>query len=100
MQRSLWKELSSCRASFDYNTLVLGVTDRLQPAFPALGVARLAQRPPVQNNLVSEQYPLVLRDRLHEVLLDLDRVGVLGEIEPLGDALHVRIHHHARGNAV
>jgi hypothetical protein len=41
---------------------------------------------------VRPQRPLVLRHDAHEVLLDLHRVdGVVGQVEPVADARHVRV---------
>jgi len=54
----------------------------------------------VQNDAVGEDDPLVLGDDLHQVPLDLSRVGLFGEIEACGDALHVGIDYDAGGDMV
>ena len=73
--------------------LVLGVAERIQFALGAPGLARQAQRAAVIDQLQREFEPFLFRDDLHQVLLDLHRVGVLGQIQPLRVALNVRVHH-------
>ena len=52
------------------------------------------------DQLVGEQNPFVLRNHLHQILLDLFRIVVAGEIQTFRQALHVRIDNDARGDAV
>src|SRR5471030_602747 len=80
--------------------LIPGVAQRVQPAPRALRIPGHAQRPPMQNDLVREENPLLPGNDLHQVPLDLHRVAVLCEIEARRNALDVRIHHYAYGNPV
>jgi len=43
-----------------------------------------------------EQNPLFLGNDLHEILLDLHRVGLPRQVEPRGDPLYVGTDRHAR----
>ena len=43
--------------------------------------------------------PLLLRQLFHQVALDLHRVGLCRQAQPLGEPRHVRIDHHAGGDA-
>ena len=49
------------------------------------------------NHLVGEEDPAILRNDLHEILLDLCRFSVLGQVEALSDALHVGVDDNAGG---
>src|SRR5664279_4529175 len=80
--------------------LVGGVAEVLQRTIGALGFAGDAQRATVQDDLVRETNPLVARDRLHQVLLDLLRILVFRQLQAARDALHMRVHHHAVGDPV
>jgi len=63
-------------------------------------MARHAKRASVQNDTVREDDPLILRDDLDQVLLDLDGVGFPGEIEARGDALYVSVDHDPAGDVI
>jgi len=52
------------------------------------------------NELQRKGEPPFLRDDFHQVLLNLDRFGVFGQVEPLRKPLHVGIHHDAFQDAV
>ena len=54
----------------------------------------------MMDDLVREKDPPLLRDDLHQVLLDADGIVVPGEVEPPRNTLHVSIDHHTRRNAV
>src|SRR5579875_333674 len=47
-----------------------------------------------------EQNPFLLRDDLHQVLLNLHGVGILRQIQPARDTLHMRIYHDPGGHAI
>src|SRR3974377_2247458 len=68
-----------------------GVAERFDWAVDAFGLARDADGAAMMDDLVGEVDPLVARDDLHQVLLDLAGVGVLRKFEAAGDALDVRV---------
>src|SRR5215472_4196202 len=74
---------------------VLCVAERFQVAFYALWLARLANPPPMPNDLVRKEDPFVLRNHLHQVLLDLCRILVSRQVQALGDSLDVGVHDYA-----
>src|SRR5205814_4149325 len=59
--------------------------------------ARVADPPPVPDQKVREAGPVLARHDLHQVALDLDRILLLREPEPLREPAHVRVHHDALG---
>ena len=61
--------------------LVGGIAQRFEGAVGALRVARDAYLAAVVDELVGEGDPVVLRDDLHEVLLDLFGRRILRELE-------------------
>ena len=63
---------------------VRGIADRLDRALAAERLAGVAHRPAVMDELVGKDNPLFLGNAGHQVLLDLDRVGLLGEVEAAG----------------
>ena len=65
-------------------------TQRTVVAERLLGVAN---GPAMQDDGVPGKDPLVLRDDLHQVLFDLDRIGFLGQAQPESQPLDVRVHH-------
>ena len=80
--------------------LVLGVTKRIDFAFRAFRFPRDTQGSAVVNNLVGEQNPLFFRNGLHQIPLDFSGIGVLCEIQPARDALHMRIHYDTRCDSI
>ena len=52
------------------------------------------------NQLQRKLDPLFLGDDLHEILLNLDRIGMFGEVEPPRDTLDVRVHHNPRRDSI
>src|SRR5579862_4949230 len=71
-----------------------GVAKILQRAIGAFRTPCDAQRAAVQDDLVREEDPLVTRDHVHQVPLDLLRIGVSGQLQTVRNALHVRIDDH------
>src|SRR5690242_20049609 len=66
---------------------------REERALVALWFARLADRPAVVDEQVRPHRPVVLRDDLHQILLDLHRVDeVVRQAEPIRDASDVRVY--------
>lgn len=65
-------------------------------AFWFAGDAHLAA---MVNELVREGDPVVLRDNLHQLLLDLLRRVAFGQAEAMGDAEDMRVHDNAFGFA-
>ena len=70
--------------------------------FPAdtprtLGLARHTNLPPVPDDLMRKQSPLVLRDHFHQVLFNcLDTVvNARGQFQAIGNPGDVRVHYHA-----
>lgn len=57
----------------------------------AIGVAREAAAPAVEDEQMAEKGPVVLRDEFHEVGLDLYRVVLTAEVESEGEAGNVSI---------
>src|SRR5207248_10480943 len=74
---------------------VLCVAERFQVAFQALRLARLANPPPVPNDLVRKEDPFVLGNHLHQVLFDLLRILVSRQVQALGDSLDMGVHDYA-----
>jgi hypothetical protein len=72
-----------------------GITHPLEVALHAAGFPGDAHAAAMPDELVREQYPLVLGDDTHQILLDLDRFGMAGEIEPSGNAHYMGIDNHA-----
>src|SRR5476651_2092399 len=73
--------------------LVRGVADVFHRTCRALGSPRDAQRATVMNDLVGEIDPFPLRNRFHQVLLDVFRIVGLGQLQASRDAMHVSINH-------
>src|SRR5690348_15261129 len=73
-------------------SLVFSVAERLNRAVCATRLPRDAEIASVMNHLVREQYPAILRDDLHQILLDLLRLVVLCELPAARDTMHVRIY--------
>src|ERR1022692_4569456 len=86
------KELVNVNVGSGSDGLIFRIAGRIQQTFRAARLAGLAECAAMVDNLVREEYPAVLRDDLHQVLLDLAGIGLSGQIQPAGDALHVRIH--------
>src|SRR5882724_265164 len=63
------------------------------------GLLRAANAAPVEDQRVRQRVPQLLVEQAHQVLLDLDGLGVTSEPEALADALHVRVDDHAFGLA-
>ena len=61
---------------------------------------RHAQGPAVVNDLMGEENPFILRDHFHQILLDLDGLGVFRQIETARQSLHVRVDDDARCDSV
>src|SRR5215471_9563904 len=78
---------------------VLRMTEGFEVALHALRLSRLANAAAVPNELVREEDPLFSRNRLHQVLFDLLRVVVAGEVKALRETLHVRVHHDSGSDA-
>src|SRR5271169_21777 len=74
--------------------LVGRITQPLEVALNAFWFARVAHPPSVPDQLVREENPPVLRNNLHQIPLNLFRVGVLRQVQSFGKPLYVRIHHH------
>src|SRR5579883_508921 len=72
-------------------SLILGVTQRIERAFGAAGIARQAESAPVQDDLVRKENPFLFRNGLHQVLLDVFRIAVLRQVEPLRDPLNMGV---------
>lgn len=72
----------------------------LECAAFTLWFARDADLAAVMDEFVGELDPAVLRDDVHEVLLDFDGVGVGGELEAAREAEHVGVDDDAGGDAV
>jgi hypothetical protein len=72
---------------------VFGVAERIELAIGAAGFTGYAKRPAVVNQLQRKLDPLLLGDDLHQILLDGDWIGILGQVQPPRHALHVRIHY-------
>src|SRR5215469_5252873 len=87
--------LLSLRGRYAFGSLIFCVAKRIQIAPGAFRVARYADCPAVQDDLVREENPAWRRDHLHEILLDFDRFGIFREVQPLGDSLNVRVDHDA-----
>jgi hypothetical protein len=66
-----------------------------QLAAVAAGVLGGAHLAPEPDQPVGEDRPLVDGEQLHQVLLDLDRVGVPGQSQPTGEPPDVGVDHHA-----
>src|SRR5215475_10678062 len=88
----------SLRLAGDLNSFVFRITDFFQITLGAVRFARKTHAPPVPDHLVRELDPLVLRDYFHQVLLDLFRLLVLGQVETIRKTDHVRVHYHAYRN--
>lgn len=58
----------------------------------AIGVACVAAAATVEDELMAELGPVVLRDEFHEVLLDLFGIGFAREAEAVGEAAYVGVH--------
>src|SRR5258708_5083372 len=78
-------------ARSESRTLIGGVADGVETAGIAFGRSRHAEGAAVEDDLVREADPAVLGNDFDEILLDLDGVGVFGEVEAPGDALDVGI---------
>jgi len=52
------------------------------------------------NQLQRKLNPFFLGDDLHEILLNLDRIRMFGEVEPPRDTLDVRVHHNPRRDSI
>ena len=76
------------------------VANRVQLAFRATRLPCYAERASMVNNLQRKLDPLLLGNDLHQILFDFHRRGLLGQVEPLRNSLHMRIHHHSGRNAV
>src|SRR5712692_4595743 len=86
----------SCPSS---NRFVFGVADLFQLAHHAFGLARLADSPPVPDQLMRKLDPPVFRDHLHQVQLNFLGVLVARQIQPVRQTLHVRIDHDSTGDS-
>src|SRR5258708_35281883 len=67
----------------------------VQRALRALRLAGHADRAAVVDDAVGEAGPLLLREQLHQVRFDHDRIDTGGESQAAGHAGHVGIDHHA-----
>jgi len=79
--------------------LVFGVTEGLEVAAVALGLAGVADLAAVMDDLVREADPAVVRQDLHQLLLDLLRSVAFGEREAARDAEDMSVHDDALGFA-
>src|SRR5207253_3991643 len=70
----------------------------IQLALRALWFSGHADGPTVRDQPMREDRPLLLRDELHEVLLDLHRIEMRGEAQAAGNARDMSIDHHADGD--
>src|SRR5258708_24391074 len=68
------------------------VFQRALRAFRAAGDAHGAS---VMDNLVRVVDPFLLWNHLHQVLLNVFRIGTLGQLQPARDAMDLRIYDHA-----
>ena len=80
--------------------LVFCVAQCFERALRAPWITRDAQGPTVIDDLMGKQNPSVLRHYFDQILFDLYRVGLPREVEPQGNALHMRVHHDAAGDSV
>ena len=60
-----------------------------------IGILRAAHAAAVPDQSVREDRPLLARQQLHQILLDLHRLGLAGQPEPLRQPRDVRIDHDA-----
>ena len=67
-------------------SFIPSVADVLQQALRAFRTACDAQLPAVPDDLMGKQNPLVLRNDLHQILLDLSSVGLFRKFEASRDA--------------
>src|ERR1051326_5135425 len=75
--------------------LVRSMANIFQRAIDALRLARETYLSSMPDDLVREQYPFRLRDYFHQILFDLRRIGLLGELQPPRDPGHVRVDYDA-----
>ena len=75
--------------------LVFRVADLLEVTAVAFGFAGLADLAAMMDELMREGNPAVLRNDLHELLLDLLRCVAFGNAEAAGDAKDVGVDDHA-----
>src|SRR3989338_6327297 len=69
--------------------------DFLKKALGAEGSRGLAEGAPMEDEHVAEENPLLLGEKIHEVLLNLFGVMVAREADPLGDPADVGVYHDA-----
>jgi hypothetical protein len=65
--------------------------DVIEHADFALGVSRLADTPAVKYEKVREERPILSWEQRHQVLLDLDRISLPREAEPVADSRDVGV---------
>ena len=70
-----------------------GRTQLLDLATRTVRLSRKTTPPPVPDEPVAEQRPLVLRHELHQVLFDFFRVRVPGQAKPAGQPRDMCVHH-------
>ena len=75
--------------------LVGGVAEVFERTVDTLGLARDAELASVPYDLVGKKNPLLARDDAHQVLLDLLRVIVRGQLQAARDAVDMSIDDHA-----
>src|SRR5690349_4657796 len=67
-------------------------TQRLYFAVGAIGIPRVTAAAAMPDQPMAEHGPLFLRDKFHELRLDLLGLGLLGEAQAVGEARHVGVH--------
>ena len=80
--------------------LIGGVTQRLERAVRAARRTRDADLPAVVDQLMREGDPTVLRNELHQVMLDLLRLVVDRKLKPAREAQDMRVDDHADGDLI
>src|SRR6266851_868506 len=83
------------RSSRSLQRLLRAGTHIIQLALRALWLSGHADGPTVRDQPMREHGPLLLRDELHEVLLDLHRIEMRGEAQAAGDARDMSVDYHA-----
>src|SRR5207302_1888246 len=83
----------------ELNNLILRIANSLQVTFHTTRLARLADEPARPDQLMRENNPLLSWNEPDEMLLSFLRVGITGQIEASGHALHVSIDDNPRWNA-
>src|SRR5258708_31284096 len=82
------------------NGFIFCVTEWVERAFSAQRSPGDAQGAAVKNQLERKVDPLLFRQNLHQILLDLHWVRLLAQIQPADQPLDVRVHNYAPGNSI